>query len=220
MRATHTLPRRSARRPASGLITVSNPAAIRKTPPIATADAPSSSSRSAPRTPITPKPRDGTTISQMPARTRLLRIARPSRRGSCWSPAGGAGVRAASQASTAETTATPENVASVPATLASEPSAGPSSAPKIAAPSALPMSSARRSRGAAAINQASPPAHRPPPPAPWAKRAVQSSHTESAKPKTMLDTARTPSPSRTVGRTPQRAASHPPGSDPTSAPTA
>ena len=59
-----------------------------------------------------------------------------------------------------------------PTTEATPPSTGPSSAPAIAEPMAIPISSPRRSRGAAAISQASPPVQANAAPTPWPKRAA------------------------------------------------
>ena len=63
---------------------------------------------------------------------------------------------------------------------------GPNSTPTIAAPSAEPISSPRRSAGAADTSQAMPAAHMQAPPMPWTKRAASSSTIVLAKPKTRL----------------------------------
>jgi hypothetical protein len=88
----------------------------------------------------------------------------------------------------------------------------------IAAASAEPISSPRRSAGAADTSQAIPAAHMQAPPMPWTKRAASSSWMLLANAKTRLVTPSSERPSRRVGLTPQRAASQPPGTLPTKVP--
>ena len=76
---------------------------------------------------------------------------------------------------------------------------------------AEPISSPRRSRGAAPISHPSAPAHEQAPPTPWTNRAASSSTTSFAVAKTIPDAESRPSPVKTVGRTPTRDASNPAG---------
>ena len=204
-------PRRSERRPAIGLITASPAAVIRKIAPMAAPLAPRSSSRSGPSTSITPANSAGSVNSQKPASTAGLRSADDS----CESTAPGSGstpgVTHAHPASAAAPTATALNTISGPTTVAAPPSTGPSNTPMIAAASAEPISSPRRSGGAAETSQAMPAAHMQAPPTPWMKRAASSSTMWFANANTRLVTPSSPSPSSSVGLTPQRAASQPLG---------
>ena len=84
------------------------------------------------------------------------------------------GVRQAQAASPAATTDTPVKTTSGPTTVAAPPRTGPKSTPTIAAASAEPISSPRRSAGAADRSQVMPAAHMKAPPMPWTKRAASS----------------------------------------------
>ena len=66
---------------------------------------------------------------------------------------------------------TPLNTTSGPTTVAAPPSTGPSSTPTMAAARAEPISSPRRSAGAADTSHVIPAAHMQAPPMPWTKRA-------------------------------------------------
>jgi hypothetical protein len=83
---------------------------------------------------------------------------------------------------------------------------------------AMPISSPRRSRGAAAISQARPPVQASALPTPCPNRAAYSTHADSAKPKATLVATMIASPPSTVGRTPTRTARRPLGIAPASAP--
>ncbi len=131
-----------------------------------------------------------------------------------------AGVRQAAIARTVASTATLANAGPVPVTDAIPPSTGPNSAPTIAAPITAPIVSPRRSAGAAATSHASDAVHENELATPCRNRAVSSSQIESANPKVAVVTAIPVRPTRTVGRTPKRAAEIPPGIPPTSAPSA
>ena len=131
-----------------------------------------------------------------------------------------AGVRQAATPSTEASTATLANAGPVPTTDAIPPSTGPKSAPTIAAPIAAPIVSPRRSAGAAATSHASDAVQENELETPCRKRAVSSSQIESANPKVTVVIAMPVRPTRTVGRTPKRAADIPPGIPPTSAPSA
>jgi hypothetical protein len=102
--------------------------------------------------------------------------------------------------------------------VAAPPSTGPNSTPTIAAASAEPISSPRRSCGAADTSQAMPEAHMKAPPTPCTKRAASSSTMLSANPNTRLVTPSIARPHISVGFTPQRAASQPPGREPAKVP--
>ncbi len=211
-------PRRSEMRPATGLSTPSTAAVTRKIAPIAAPVAPSSSSRSGASTSITPANSAGSVKSQKPASTSRRRSA-PTSAGRPGLGAGGTpGVRQAHVARPAATTDTPLKTTSGPTTVAAPPSTGPSSTPNIAAASADPISSPRRSAGAAETSQVIPAAHMNAPPMPWTKRAASSSTMWFAKPKARLVTPSRPSPASRVGFTPQRAASQPAGSAPANVP--
>ncbi len=99
------------------------------------------------------------------------------------------GVARAHTASPTASTPTPENTNWGLVWVAAPPSTGPSSTPKMAAPSAVPINSPRRSAGAAAISHAKPPAHEHAPPMPCTKRMASSNTMSFAKPKATLDTA-------------------------------
>ena len=88
----------------------------------------------------------------------------------------------------------------------------------MAAPSAEPISSPRRSAGAADTSQVMPAAHMHAPPMPWAKRARSSSTMFPANAKARLVTPSSASPVSSVGLTPKRAASQPAGSAPAKVP--
>ena len=118
----------------------------------------------------------------------------------------------------APTTATPKNTGSCPSRPASAPSTGPNIAPATAAAMPVPISSPRRSRGAAPMSHASAPAHEAAPPSPWTNRAMSSTTMLEANANTTLAATIIPSPSSTVGRTPTRDAIQPPGSAPMNVP--
>ena len=175
------------------------------------APAPSSSKRSGTKTPIVPPIIPGTRTSQPPVRTRGSPSARRSPAKLGRSPIAGASVPAAQAARPTPSTAIAENTAPRPTWSASPPTAGPNRAPTIAAPRAEPISSPRRSAGPLRISQASAPAHEAAPPTPSTKRAMSSKTMSCAKAKAILEADISPSPSKTVRRTPNRAASQPPG---------
>ena len=116
--------------------------------------------------------------------------------------------------------AIPPKVACVLVTDAMPPITGPSIAPKIATPIALPISLPRALAGESAISHASPAVHEHELAAPWRKRAVSSSHSLCAKPKSAVVTVMPASPMSIVGFTPRRVASIPAGIPATSAPNA
>ncbi len=115
-------------------------------------------------------------------------------------------MRSATAASTTPSTATPQKVGAIPITSASVPIAGPTIVPATAAPIVVPISSPRRSRGAAPATQASAPAHEAAPPMPWTKRARTRSSAEFANANITQVTTSRPMPSSTVARTPAFAA--------------
>ncbi len=121
----------------------------------------------------------------------------------------------ASRAASSDTSA---NTTSGPTTVAAPPITGPNSTPTIAAPSAEPISSPRRSGGEIPTSQARPPAHIAAPPSPWTKRARSSTTALSAKPKARLETPSSISPPSSVGLTPTRIAIQPDGIEPSSVP--
>ena len=203
----------------NGLLTASSPAATRNAAPMATALAPRRWRRSGPSTLIRPDAIAGSITSHIP-----IVVSRPRsaiRRSSMPWPerSDGAGIRRAMAIRASETTTTPLNAAARPTVLASVPITGPNSAPPIAAPSAAPMSPPRRSAGASATIQASPPAHEKAPPTPSTSRARSSSTTLSNSPKASVEAASSASPVHTVKRGPARAASTPPGIDASSMPS-
>ena len=211
-------PARSEKRPAIGLTTASTAALTRNTRPIVVPAAPRSSSRSGTSTSTTPLKSAGSVNTQNPIST----AGRPSARSIAPIPglASGStpGIVHAQTASPPATTATALNTTSGLSTVAAPPSTGPSSTPTIAALRAAPISSPRRSTGAADISHAIPAAHMQAPPTPWMKRAVSSTTTLPANAKLMLASPSMASPSSSVGLTPQRAASQPDGSAPTNVP--
>ncbi len=156
--------------------------------------------------------------SQNPAITAGRRIARSSARTPGLSSGSTPGIDHAQPASTAATSATELNTASGLSTVAAPPSTGPRSTPTIAALSAAPISSPRRSVGAAHTSQAIPAAHMHAPPIPWTKRAASSRTMWLANANTRLVTPSIASPVSSVGLTPQRIASQPAGSAPTNVP--
>ena len=212
-------PRRSEKRPRSGATTISIAAAPTKSAAIAAAPQPASPSSSGTSTARTPKRSAGSTINQSAPRMSGCRTAPSSARGDCGSETT-AGVRSAQTASTTDTPATPTNAGRVPTASAKAPTAGPSNAPKMAAPIAVPSISPRRSRGVPATSQASEPAQEIALPNPCASRASPSSAAEPAKPNAMLANAMSTSPATTARRGPKRAAAIPPGIAPMSAPSA
>ena len=88
----------------------------------------------------------------------------------------------------------------------------------MAALSAAPIISPRRSGGDADTSQAIPAAHMQAPPTPWMKRAASSSTMWFANAKPRLARPSMERPRRSVGLTPQRMASQPDGSAPTNVP--
>jgi hypothetical protein len=131
---------------------------------------------------------------------------------------GGAGVASAHVARTPAITTTELKTISGPIASATEPATGPIRLPAVAAASAVPMSSPRRSGGAAPMSQVSAPAQVNAPAKPCTKRAMSSSTMFCAKPKTRLETAMPARAARTVGRAPNRAATSPPGIEPMNVP--
>ena len=89
------------------------------------------------------------------------------------------------------------------------PITGPNSAPPIAAPSALPISSPRRATGASATIQARPPAHEQAPPRPSANRAKSSAAALSRNPNASVDPASSVSPAITATFGPYAGRQHP-----------
>ena len=213
-------PRRSESRPTSGLITPSTAAAARKTAPIVTPLAPRSSRRSGTSTSITPENRAGRVKSQTAMSTPGFFIASPSSLQPALSARGPAGVSAATAKRAAATTAISENTSCGLVLVAAPPSTGPSSTPTMAAPSAEPISSPRRSRGVRAISQASPPAHVHAPPRPCTNRAESSTTMSFATPNVTLEPRSRPRPSSIVRLAPARPASQPAGSAPSRVPAA
>ena len=121
-------------------------------------------------------------------------------------------MRAAHTSNPTPAAATALNTTSGPRDAAAPPSTGPHSAPTIAAAIAEPISSPRRSRGAALISQPTAPAQEAAPPRPWTKRATSRTTMLCAKANAIEDTISVAMPTNTVGRTPIRDASQPPGS--------
>ena len=202
------------------MISASNVAATSQVAPIASAEKPSTSSRSGPSTFSVPNRNAGRTTNQIDAATLGSTAASNRRRSGCGVSGRNAGVRHAQTARTDARTATLANAGPVPTIDATPPSTGPNSAPTIAAPMAAPIVSPRRSGGAAATSQASPAVHENELAKPWKKRARSSTTIDSANPNTVVVTAMPSSPTSTVGRTPNLAADRPPGIPPASAPSA
>ena len=84
-------------------------------------------------------------------------------------------------------------------------------APKTAAANAVPISSPRRSRGAANVSQANAPAQVIVLETPWTNRAMPSAHGPSAAAKAKLATARRMSPATTASFGPNRRRGQPAG---------
>ena len=203
----------------NGLSPASSAAATRKVAPITAADAPSSSSRSGASTSSVPNISPTRTISHIPVAIR----GSPSEASTVLivggDPDGGrAGVRSAHASRPTAASATPLKTISGLSATAAAPSTGPPSAPTIAAAIAEPISSPRRSRGAAPTSQPTAPAHDAAPPSPWTKRATSSTTMLFAKANASEDAISVVRPSTTVGRTPMRAVSQPPGSAPRNVP--
>src|ERR671916_306751 len=211
-------PRRSETRPASGLSTASTPAVTRNIAPIAGPLAPRSSSRSGTSTSITPANSAGSVKSQKPASTGRRRMAASSAPRPGLGSGATPGICQAQAPRPTATRATPPNTISGPTRVAAPPSTGPNRTPTIAAASAAPIISPRRSGGDAETSQAIPAAHMNAPPTPCTKRAASSRTMLFANPKTRLVTPSIARPQISVGLTPQRAASQPPGSDPAKVP--
>ena len=214
-----TRPWRSERRPKNGLIVASSAPAATNVAPIPAAVAPSSSSRSGASTSSVPN------ISPTRTTTHIPVAIRGSRRPGEHAPHRRARRHLASTASAAPTRAGRRrrrrrrvNTSSVPRLAAAAPSTGPSSAPTIAAAIAEPISSPRRSRGAAPTSQPSAPAHDAAEPSPWTKRATSRTTMLFAKANAIDELISSARPTTTVARTPSRAASQPPGSEPSSVP--
>ena len=173
MRTGRRRPRRSEKRPSSGLTTTSIRPATRKTAPIANGAKPPSSSRSGTSTTSIPKSQAGRVFSQSPPRKLRSVRARRTASGAC--PSGAAVGRVAAQtASAAATAPTLVNATRTLTASATAPNMGPRMAPKTAAPKAVPISSPRRSRGVATVSQANAPAQVIVLEAPWTKRASPS----------------------------------------------
>ncbi len=196
----------------TGLSAASIAAASRNVAAIVAAPAPRSSRRSGASTSSVPNISPTSTTSHIPIAILGSRSPASTIRTDVRGPARGGGVAAAHTSSAAPTAATPLNTTSGPSVAAAPPSTGPHSAPTIAAAIAEPISSPRRSRGAALISQPTAPAHDAAPPTPWTKRATSSTTMLCAKANASEETTSVVSPSRTVGRTPIRDASQPPGS--------
>src|SRR4051794_4878134 len=213
-----TRPWRSERRPKYGLIVASSAPAATNVAPMPAAEAPSSSSRSGASTSSVPNISPTRITIHMPVAIRGSRrpanTARIGVRGGVWVE----GVSSAQTSRPPATTPTLVNTSSVPIPAAAAPSTGPSSAPTIAAPIAEPITSPRRSRGAAPTSQPRAPAHEAAEPSPWTKRARSSTTMLSANANATEDAISRLSPTTTVARTPSRAASQPPGSEPSSVP--
>ena len=101
---------------------------------------------------------------------------------------------------------------------ATPPNAGPRTAPKIAAPNAVPIASPRRSRGAVTEIHASAPAQVAVLATPWTNRAPPSATALSAAANAKLETERRTRPPITARFGPNREAASPPGMPPKSAP--
>ena len=187
-------------------------AAMKKAAPTAIPEAPKLSIRSGISTSKAPERTDGRTTSQNANSTGAPMIAAATRR-TLGTPLGLiAGVASTHAASTAAITPTAQKTTSGPVTVAIPPITGPSRIPKIAAASAAPIISPRRSSGAAASSQASPPVQAQAPPTPSAKRARSRTTISVAKAKTTLEVPRRKSPTSIVERNPIRAARKPDGS--------
>ena len=217
MRIGRRRPRRSEKRPSSGLTTTSTRPATRKTAPIANGAKPPSSSRSGTSTTSMPKSQAGRVLSQSPPRKLRSAKARRTALGACASGAA-AGRVAAQTASAAAIAPTVLNATRMPTASATAPNMGPRMAPRTAAPNAVPSSSPRRSRGVATVSQASAPAHVVVLETPWTNRASPSAQGPSASANAKLDAASSVSPATTAIFGPRRAAASPPGIPPSSAP--
>ena len=204
----------------TGLMMPSAPAAAKKVAPMAGPLAPSESRRSGARRSISPKAIAGTNVSHIPATIPRSRSAAAGVARRSVASAGGAGVVQAHAPSAVPKTTAEAKTSSRLVAVANAPITGPSCTPKIAAPSAPPSTSPRRSRGTVLASHASPAAHEHAPPIPWTKRAASSSGALRAKANVRPDTDISVSPSRTVGLHPTRAASQPAGSAPSSVPAA
>jgi hypothetical protein len=157
-------------------------------------------------------------ISHLPVASRGSRSAGTTSR-SAWDPPGfGGGTANAATISAAAATEAAENAGPVPTWMAAQPTAGPKSAPTTAAPNAVPSSSPRFSSGALTESQARPADHVQALPTPWMKRAASSTDAVCVQPKASVAALIRPSPSSATRRSPIRATSIPPGSDPTSVP--
>ncbi len=119
----------------------------------------------------------------------------------------------------AASTAIPPNAAAVPTTDAIPPTTGPNSAPPIAAASAEPISSPRRSAGAISVSHVSAAVHVKELDTPCANRAVSSSHSLCASPNRTVVAISPPSPISAARLTPSREVAIPPGSAPTNVPS-
>jgi hypothetical protein len=170
------------------------------------------------RTSITPAKSAGIVNSQNPAITAGRRSARSIAAMPGLASGSTPGIDQAQNASTIARTDTALNTASGLSSVAAPPSTGPSSTPTIAALSAAPIISPRRSTGDADTSHAMPAAHMHAPPMPWMKRAPSSSTMCPANANARLERPSIASPVISVGLTPQRIASQPAGSAPTNVP--
>ena len=212
--------RRSASRPANGESPPSMAEAARNVPAIRMAEAPRRASRSGASTSNTPNAIPASMVSHRPARTCRFLSAGHISCSPCRDDSGAPLIRTAMPMRRAPATAAATNVGPVPTSLATAPTTGPKSAPTTAAPSAMPSSSPRRSAGALVASQARPAAQVQAPPRPCTKRAASSTSALEAQPKANVDTLMRNSPSTTTARQPRRLVSIPPGSAPTSVPSA
>ena len=116
------------------------------------------------------------------------------------------------RSSAPQTTATPRNVARMPTALVSTPPTnGPAMIPIVAAAWAYPTASPRRSAGARAATQASPPPHTAASAPPCSSRAATSSANEPASASPTVDPASAIVPRAVTRRAPQRSARCPTG---------
>ena len=220
MRTGVMRPRRSETRPIAGAVNASIAAAQKNAAPTPTPEAPRSLRRSGISTSNAPDSTDGMTTSQKANITGALSIAATTARTLGIPPAGIPGAGATHAARTPATTATPQKTTLGPVTEAMLPTTGPSRIPKIAAASAAPIISPRRSAGVAAKSQPSAPVQAQAPPRPSAKRAMSRTTTFSANAKTTLATPSRLRPARIVGLKPIRAARNPDGRAATRVPAA
>ena len=157
-------------------------------------------------------------VSHIPVPTWRSRIAGHAARSRCGSARSGRGTKNVTASRPAASTAAPVKAGPVPVRLAMVPTSGPNSAPTTAAPNATPSISPRRSAGAPRASQARAAAQIHAPARPCTKRAVSSTTGADDQPKTSVDALISTRPTTTTGRSPSRAASTPPGREPTRVP--